>query len=146
MNRPCIMSTVLCCFQVITALKRRERLRAALRDPEVSLSFSNTYIQEGVDPAPVRIILLQPNQDAVHLEIDLVQTRAEHGPREIASRDGKKVLGQRHFFNEQVTHAAHLKGSDGTGYVACVNFEQPRILLLNDRTFRDKLSTPAVVE
>jgi hypothetical protein len=136
LNRTKIMSAVLVYFQVATAISRGERIRTALRDPEVNLSFSNTYIQSNVPPAPVRLIFIDSaTGKAAHYEIDLTETRSQHPSRTVKSRQGE-VQGQRHFFNEQVTHASHLKSSDGQGFVACVNFEQPRILLLNDKAFR----------
>lgn len=130
--------------QAVTACMQGERLRTALQDPEVSLSFSNTYIRKNVAPAPIRLIFLNPTADAQpvahHFEIDLVQTRAQHPPHAIRSREGDRILGERHFFNEQVTHAAHFKDAENDrGYVACVNFEEPRILLLDDRVFRDAM-------
>ena len=146
LNRSFVSSSLLFTAQMITAFMRGERLRQALYDPEVSLSFSNTYIQEGKDPAPIMIFLMTSDASkARHFYVDLEQTRKEHPPREIKDDKGK-VLGKRHFFNEQVTHAAHLVGEDGTGFIACVNFEQPRILLLNDTIFRNEMSTNAVVE
>lgn len=154
MNRSCLVSAVVIFLQLSTACMRRERFRTALRDPEVSLAFSNTYIKTGVDPAPLRLIFLDTatsggeikNHNAVHFEIDLEDTRAQNEAREVKSRDGSKVLGRRDFFNEQVTHAAHFRDGSGAGFVACVNFEQPRILLLNDKVFRDGTSRKAVVE
>ena len=100
---------------------------------ESFLFFSNTFIEEGQDEPPVRLIFLKGDQQVVHFEIDLMGTRNNNPPREIYSRNGK-LLGMRHFFNDQVTHAIHLGG-----YIACVNFEQPRILLLGDQMFLDNL-------
>jgi hypothetical protein len=146
LNRNRMMSFVLFYFQVASAISHGERLRTALRDPEVSLAFSHTYIESNVPPSPVRLIFLDASGTAFHFEIDMAETRAKNKSRSIKSRDGE-VLGLRHFFHEQVTHASHLKSPDGTtGYVACVNFEQPRILLLNDKVFREALATTAVVE
>jgi hypothetical protein len=143
MSRTWLVSSVLFFVQMATAFMRGERLRRALRDPEVSLSFSNTYIQKDVVPAPIRLIFLDGSSGhAVHFEIDLAETRKHHQPRVIKSRKGK-TKGERHFFNEQVTHAAHLNDGDH-GFVACVNFEQPRILLLNDKVFRDAMIAYAV--
>jgi hypothetical protein len=137
LNRNRVSSLFLYVAQIASAILGRERLRSALRDPEVSLAFSNTYIEPNVPPAPVRLIFLEASGTAFHFEIDLAETRMKNRARTIKSRKGK-VLGERHFFNEQVTHASHLKSPNGTaGFVACVNFEQPRILLLNDTVFRE---------
>jgi hypothetical protein len=136
LNRKRVSSLFLYIAQIASAFLGRERLRSALRDPEVSLAFSNTYIDPNVPPAPVGLIFLEASGAAFHFEIDLKETRAKNKARTIKSRKGK-VLGERHFFNEQVTHSSHLKSPNGTaGFVACVNFEQPRILLLNDTVFR----------
>jgi hypothetical protein len=137
----------------------------------VALAFSNTYIKEGANPEPIRLIFIKPDGTAFHFEVSLQETQTTKQPRSILARDdaehfishvsrgdtngvidtltgGEKkkkepvVLGKRHYFNEQVTHAAHL--TDGTqGYVACVNFEQPRILLLKDNVFRNMMGSPA---
>jgi len=146
MKRPLLSSTILFVVQIVSAIMHRERFRDAIRDPEVCLSFSNTYIKEGEEPAPVRLIFLKPNhpESTFHFEVDLAETRAQNAEREIKDESGK-VLGKRYFFNEQVTHAAHLKNENGEGFVACVNFEQPRILLLNDKAFRDAMVSQAVV-
>jgi hypothetical protein len=72
----------------------------------------NAYIKEGKDdPAPVLLIFLKPdNPDSnFHFEVDLVDTRAKNEPWEIKDRETSKVLGKRHYFNEQVTHATHMK-------------------------------------
>lgn len=135
MQRNCAMSMVLFGYQVMTAVAKCEGIREALEDPEVSLGFSNTFIKEGVDPAPIRIMMMKPDgSKCYHFEIDLVQTRADHDPWEPEPEE--KPGQMRHFFNEQVTHSSHLKSEDGDGYVVCINFEQPRILLLKDDTFK----------
>jgi hypothetical protein len=141
LQRTLIMSAVLFYLQVSTAAMRGENFREAILDPEVSLSFSNTYIEGGKDPAPVRLIFLKSDNPDVnfHFEVDLVDTRAKNEPREIKDRKTSKVLGKRHFFNEQVTHAAHMKDADGKGYIVCVNFEQPRILFMEDNLFRSAM-------
>lgn len=145
-HRSRVVSAALIYFQIVTAVRRGERLRTALRDPEVCLSFSNTYIESTSPPAPVRLIFIDSTSGATqHFEIDLVETRQRHQSRTVKSRTDK-VLGQRHFFNEQVTHASHLRAADGTGFIACVNFEQPRILLLRDTIFRDAMTPKAVIE
>jgi hypothetical protein len=152
MKRTVLLSAALLYLQISTACMRGENFREAILDPEVSLKFSNTYIAKGVDPAPVRLIFTKPNnpEQTFHFEVDLVGTRAKNAPRTIKDRDGKKVLGQRHFFNEQVTHAAHMKDANGKGYIVCVNFEQPRILFLEDAKFSTAMimgaTTPAVTE
>lgn len=140
--------------QIVTKVTQKENLPEALLDPEVDLCFSNTYIQEGVDPEPVRLIFLaavdpidfstststSSCESVHHFEIDLVETRRNHPPREVVDPRTKQVLGMRHFFNEQVTHTAHhYLQSDGLGYLALVNFEQPRILMLEDTVFRSVL-------
>jgi hypothetical protein len=164
MKRPWLSSTILFFVQLISACLTCEPLGQAFRDPEVVLAFSNTFVKEGADPEPIRLIFIKPDGTTFHFEIALHETISANEPRSIMARDnaehligrmsrgnssrvintttgGEKkqtVLGQRHHFNEQVTHAAHL--TDGTnGYVACVNFEQPRILLLNDEVFRNMM-------
>mmetsp|Transcript_1744 Transcript_1744/g.3663 ORF Transcript_1744/g.3663 Transcript_1744/m.3663 type:complete len:439 (+) Transcript_1744:206-1522(+) len=153
MRRKTLFSSILFYYQISTSWMRGESIREALRDPEVSLSFSNTYISEGTAPAPVRLIFQSTRNDsnqAWHFEVDLEEARSKHAPRDICDREDKsKVLGQRHYFNEQVTHAAHLvtssENGDGSttkkGFVACVNFEQPRILLLEDSAFEAVMAT-----
>jgi hypothetical protein len=146
MQRTFLVSAALFYLQLATACMSGESFRDAILDPEVSLSFSNTYIKEGKDPAPVRLIFLKPgNPDSTfHFEVDLVDSRAKNEPREIKDPKTGKVLGKRHFFNEQVTHAAHMKDADGKGYVVCVNFEQPRILFMEDSSFRSAMLSSAV--
>ena len=133
MAKPKLATKINLLAQLITKLVRGESLGEALLDPEVDIFFSNTFIQEGKEEPPVKLVFLKGGDQAVHFEIDLVDTRAKNPPREVFSRDGR-LLGMRHFFNDQVTHAAQLPG-----YIACVNFEQPRILLLGDQVFRDNL-------
>jgi hypothetical protein len=140
MRRPYLFSGILLYYQIATCFMKGETFNQALHDPEVSLSFSNTYISEDTPPAPVRLIFQNTtdNTQVFHFEVDLAEARAKNAPREIKDRETGAVLGKRHFFNEQVTHAAHLKFG-GEGFVACVNFEQPRILLLKDDVFRDHM-------
>jgi len=138
MTRNFVVSAFLFYTQISTAFMRGESLSEALLDPEVSLSFSNTYISDDQPPQPVRIAIMNKNgtaADAYHFEIDLVQTRANNEAREIFDDDGE-LLGKREYFNEQVTHTSHLKAEDGTGYLININFEQPRILLLSDEKFK----------
>jgi len=162
-----LSSFFLIMVQLITAGMRGEGIVQALRDPEVSLAFSNTYIKEGEAPKPIRLIFLRPNPkqtetatvygnraiagegdpefrvppaaSAIHFEIDLKDTRANHQPWVVYNRRHGKPQGRREFFNEQVTHAAQLQGSDGRSYVVCINFEEPRVLLLDDQVFRNVL-------
>jgi hypothetical protein len=130
--------------QILTAFNRGESLKEGLKDPEVDLCFSYTYIQDGVDPAPMRLVFLSMDLEkdssscdkARHFEVDLIETRRNNPPRDIIDRETGEVLGQRHFFNAQVTHTTHLRSGDNSGYIACVNFEQPRILLLDERAFQ----------
>ena len=136
MQRNCAMSMVLFGYQVLTAVSKGEDIREALEDPEVSLGFSNTFIKEDdVDPAPIRILMMKPDgSKCYHFEVDLVQTRADHDPWEPEPEE--KPGQMRYFFNEQVTHSSHLKSEDG-GYIVCVNFEEPRVLLLKDDKFKE---------
>ena len=127
--------------QIATAVMRKESVQEALKDPECSLAFSNTYVEEDAAHAPIRLIIIDPVTDeSYHFEVDLDETRKTRGLVEIKDRDSDKVLGKRYHFNEQVTHASHMKLGD-TGFIACVNFEQPRILLLEDTPFRDAVSS-----
>ena len=131
-----VTSAALFIYQIFTACTKCERLSEALLDPEVSLALSNTYIQEGVDPLPVRMVMMTPDGSKYyHFEIDLVETRANHKPWEPNPED--KPGKMREHFNEQVTHASHLRTKDGAGYVVCVSFEEPRILLLKDAKFKE---------
>ena len=134
MQRGFLMSAVLFYYQVSTAFMRGERFREAIRDPEVSLSFSNTYIKEGVPPAPIRLIMIK-GEKVAHLEVDLEDIRANNANMTIKDLKNGKVLGERYYFNEQVTHTGHLRAPDGQGYLAFVNFECPRILLLKEESF-----------
>ena len=136
MKRGFLMSAVLFYYQVSTAFMRKEKFAEAIRDPEVSLSFSNTYVKEGVDPAPIRLILFQqPDGNCRHFEIDLEDTRANNPNMTVKDLKTGEVLGERYYFNEQVTHTGFLRGSDGQGYYAFVNFEVPRILLAKEEPF-----------
>jgi hypothetical protein len=170
MKRPWLSSTILFFVQLVSACLTCEPLGQAFRDPEVLLAFSNTFVKEGADPEPIRLIFVKPGGTTFHFEVYLQETLSANEPRSILARGnaehfihlsrgnstgvintltgGEKkmtVLGKRHHFNEQVTHAAHL--TDGTnGYVACVNFEQPRILLLDDKVFRNMMmESPSVL-
>jgi len=138
MQRGFVLSTMGFWAQIATAVMRGENVRKALLDPEVSLSFSNTYIKKGVPPAPVRLLLLKDGGAKVaHFEIDLQETR-EKNPNSIITdrhKNNGHALVERCFFNEQVTHTAHLRGTDGQGCLACVSFECPRILLLKEEAF-----------
>jgi hypothetical protein len=69
----------------------------AFEDPEVDLCFSNTFIQEGVDPAPVHLIFLSANLEEPssctnvrHFEVDLVETRQKNPTREIVNQTPEK--------------------------------------------------------
>ena len=152
MNRSHLTSFFLLLTPIMTACSEKESLRKALLDPEVALSFSNTYIVDGEEPAPVRLIFLtRPSSSssaaasnnnnttmmdgAFHFEVDLSETRSQNEPYTVMDPKTGKPLGKRHFFNKQVTHAAHLV-HEGSGYIACINFEQPRVLLLKDDAFR----------
>ena len=52
--------------QLITKFVRSESLREALMDPEVELFFSNTYIPEGQEKPPVKLILLKGDEAVQH--------------------------------------------------------------------------------
>lgn len=127
--------------QIVTACTHGENIGKAIRDPEVDLAFSNTYVTENAQPNPIRLIFLKPGdpESTIQFEVDLVETRKQHALRSIV-RAGKE-LGKRQYFNEQVTHAAqHLFDESCNGYIACVNFEEPRILLLRDDKFKEAMS------
>lgn len=126
--------------QIATAFMKGESIREALLDPEVSLSISNTFIKEGETPPPIRLFLMSPDgKQCVHFEIDLRETRANNEAYEPDPVNNPGKL--RHFFNEQVTHCSHLIAKDGSqGYMVCVSFEQPRILLLKDDPFQEQFS------
>lgn len=144
MKRGFLMASVLFYYQISTACMRGETFREAILDPEVSLSFSNTYVQDGVPPAPVRLILFKPTDSkdtagnvttVAHFEVDLSDIRARNANTSVKDPKTGKILGERYYFNEQVTHTGHLRGADGQGYLLCVNFECPRILLLKEEPF-----------
>jgi hypothetical protein len=50
------MSGVLFMYQLMTMCTKGESLQEALMDPEINLSLSNTYIEEGVDPKPLKVM------------------------------------------------------------------------------------------
>lgn len=136
LQRNVLSSIGLFFLQLWTAIVEGEfDLLSEIRDPEVLLSFSNTFI-DGSPDEPVRLIFwnAENKNDFVHFEIDLVQTRQDNPPRDIFDRDGE-LLGQRQFFNEQVTHVARLGDK-----LACVNFEQPRVLLFDVDFFTNSLN------
>lgn len=136
MKQTLLSSVSMLCMQAASAQVEQENLLDALWDPEVDVRFSNTVITPGVPPPPVRLILMRPDaKAALHFEVDLEETRASHAPYEVKDKVGRTA--QRHFFNEQVTHAAHLPAAEGggAGWIACVNFEQPRVLLLDAAPF-----------
>ena len=138
MKRGWLMASVLFYYQISTACMRGERFREAILDPEVALSFSNTYVKEGVPPSPIRLIVMQSKEGTnkvAHFEIDLEETRSNHPNTTVKDWKTGKVLGERYFFNEQVTHTGHVRGSDGQGHFVFVNFECPRILLMNEAPF-----------
>lgn len=142
LQRNYAMSGVLFMYQLMTMFSKGETLREALKDPEVNLSLSNTYITEGVDPKPLKIMMMTPDgTKAYHFEVDLKETRERNAPWEPDPKDNPGKM--RYFFNEQVTHASHLRTEDGSGYVVCVNFEQPRILLLKDTKFKECIAKKA---
>ena len=153
MKRGFLVSLVLFYYQISTACMRNESFSEAIRDPEVSLSFSNTYVKDGVAPAPLRLILFKPVDDdnnnnqnkkkatttttttTAHFEVDLVDIRTKNANTIVKDPKTGKVLGERYYFNEQVTHTGHLRDADGQGYLVCVNFECPRILFLKEEPF-----------
>lgn len=148
-----LSSFFLVIVHLFSAILQRESVRKALRDPEVSLSFSNTYIKEGEDPKPVRLIFLQPKSSdensqvkAYHFEIDLQETRANHAPWDVVDLETGQLKGRRNYFNDQVTHAAQLKADDGGSYIVCLNFEEPRLLVLQDKIFRKIMAQPQLPE
>jgi hypothetical protein len=126
---------------LFTGCVEGETLKEALEDPEVLLSFSNTYIKKGEAPLPIKLVMVKRDGSlAHHFEVDLVQTRQEHEPREIKELGTGEVLGKRHYFNDQVTHAARLEKADGSGWcIACISFEEPRILLLKEEPFLEAM-------
>jgi hypothetical protein len=129
LSRNARMSLVLFGFQIMTMCTRGESFREAILDPEVNLTLSNTFIQEGDVPKPIRFFVAD-GKKYTHFAVDLKETRAKHAPWE--PEPGKK----RHYFNEQVTHMSHMKDRANQGYFVCVNFEQPRILFLKDNKFK----------
>jgi hypothetical protein len=148
-----ISSFIILVLQIVSAWVKKEKLSRALVDPEVGQFLVNTYIVNGAEPAPVRLVFMttpasasssvyNTHEQAFHFEIDLTTTRAQNQPYDVRNPLTGAVYGKRNYFNEQVTHAAHLV-HEGCGYIACVNFEQPRILLLKDDVFRETIfSTP----
>lgn len=139
MKKNVFMGSVLFLYQLQTACSKGEKLADALKDPEVSLGLSNTFIKEGEPAPPIKIVMMTPDgEKAYHFEIDLVTTREQHQPWEVTDAKTGEVLGKRHYFNDQVTHSSHLKTEDGSqGYIVNVSFEVPRILLLKDDKFKE---------
>lgn len=143
MQQTLIGSFSLFVVQLLTDVMQRKHF-------QVSLAFANTFTGEDSAPrapAPLRLVFAKPSGgndaafgDVVHFEVDLQDTRRRHKPWTVEDPyNPGKILGKREFFNEQVTHAGHLIGPDGSGYIVCVNFEEPRILMLNDTFFMDVL-------
>jgi hypothetical protein len=107
--------------------------------------FQHLYIEEGVGPEPVRLILLEPDgSEAYQFEIDVLQPRSENPPYNVTDPVTGVVLGQGDFFNEQVTHISHLPADSSSderaGYLVVVNFEQPRVLLLKDTVLMQSIA------
>lgn len=124
--------------QLLSAWKEKENLKAALLDAEVAVNYSNTFIGPEASPCPIRLAVLKNDgSEGKHYEIDLSETRKNHPNWDVTDLEfgTGKVLGQRYFFDEQVTHAAHLKTSDDEGYIVCINFQQPRVLIMKDNAF-----------
>lgn len=117
--------------------------------------------QDGRKPQPVRLVFLdyspmKDRQQVYHFEVDLVQTAADHLPHFVQDPTLPRLCGSRHYFTGQLVTAFHLPGqravddadddedksrndessSRRQGYIACVNFEVPRILFLKDDAFR----------
>jgi len=143
MKRNFFVSGILVYLQIASAKSQKQNLKEALLDPEVALRFSNTYIEDGKEPAPIRLIMLssEPGEEKYfHFEVDLVETRKKHKPWEVKDKAGN-VKGLRNYFNEQVTHASHLISESGQGYIVCISFEEPRILMLKDDKFREMMKS-----
>jgi len=114
--------------QFLTARWNDEKIRKALKDPEVSGRLDYTYDVEGESLKPVRLFLVNPKntQESFHFEIYLTETSRQHGLETVSY----PKAGTRRYFNEQCTAAAQLQAKDGSDYIVCVNFECPRLLLL----------------
>jgi hypothetical protein len=85
--------------QVLTG----EPLAQAVLDPEVSLAFSESFVEPGVAPEPLRMIIHDDNE-AFHFEIDLVNTRANNPPYAVIDVLNNSAPAQRYFFGNQLTH------------------------------------------
>mmetsp|Transcript_19463 Transcript_19463/g.73525 ORF Transcript_19463/g.73525 Transcript_19463/m.73525 type:complete len:411 (-) Transcript_19463:448-1680(-) len=114
-----------CFLQCGTCLCHCERCREAFRDPEVSLKYSIRDTAE-----PLRILILEEkwgSYQAHHFEVHLTNARS----RGAAGKQKKR----KYYFDANVTNIMHVNGM-----LVCVNFQQPRILLLPDGPFREALS------
>ena len=145
-------STAMVYYRLALTARVKSLPRAqAQQEADYLASISNTYMDEShkEDKAqPVRLVFLKfpdctsggsKKPQAFHFQVDLEQTVAEHPPRYVQDEFmPDKVHGFRHHFNGQVVTAMHLQSTstERAGYIACVNFEQPRILFLKDEVFR----------
>jgi len=123
MNRTRLTLFFLLLTPIMTACSEKESLRKALLDPEVALSFSNTYIVDGEEPALVRLIFLtRPSSsssaaasnsnnnnnnnttmmdEAFHSEVDLSETQSQNEP--YTDSDGSQngqTLGEAPLFQQ----------------------------------------------
>lgn len=88
---------------------------------DVSKALSLTHNDESEEGGPVRLMFIdtQNVSKSVHMEIFL------------AERDEK-------FSSNGITHVQHVvDAKKRKGVIACINFEQPRILVMKDKAFHD---------
>jgi hypothetical protein len=78
--------------------------------------------RDGVDPAPVRLILTKLDKlETFHYEVDLEETREKHAAMDSKDPKSGEVLGKRHFFSEHLTHAGwpYSVDGEGNGFILC---------------------------
>jgi hypothetical protein len=104
-------------LQLVSAFKNAENLTSALVDPEVDIMFSNN---DSRDPLRlIKVSKLNKHQEPIveHFEVRLNETYTKtNGLRH----------GRKHFFDANVTAVLSVHHR-----LICINFQQPRLLLLD---------------
>jgi len=145
------LALILAFVQLYTAIKHEgarhfREIWKSMRDPEVDLSLSWTYVDEKKDPKPLRFIIGDLDSTSTsacsgkHFEVDLEETRKTNPNWKFNDPRTGDFKGERYYFCEQVTHMSHLKNKEGDGFITCINFQQPRIMFMNDSIFEKKMS------
>lgn len=145
LTRPCVNNIFVCGLQIYSALVEGENIKRGLWDPEVSLAVCHTYAKPDEDPQPIRLALFDREGDVVHnFEIDLQETREFYKLREkkdLETPPPHKHMGNLWYFDENVTHCTRMVVKEGPGWLMCVNFQQPRIMMLQDSFFTNAVAS-----